>query len=66
MVKNERNKYVSVNQLVITLKLNQIQSTTQKTAEMKEKIRILANETEILRQEIVDRDLELGVSIDSK
>ena len=49
LVKNERNKY-----------LNQIQSTTQKAAEMKEKIRILTNEIEILRYEIVNREKEYG------
>ncbi|KAI9363049.1 hypothetical protein DFJ73DRAFT_793007 [Zopfochytrium polystomum] len=48
VVKNERNKY-----------LNQIQATTQRDAEMKEKIRILSNEIEILRHEIMSKDREL-------
>jgi len=38
VIKNERNKCV-----------NQIQICTQRAAEMKEKIKILGNETEILR-----------------
>ncbi|KAI8905763.1 hypothetical protein DFJ77DRAFT_209812 [Powellomyces hirtus] len=48
VVKNERNKY-----------LNQIQATTQRAAEMKEKIKILLNEIEILRHEITHKDREL-------
>ncbi|KAJ3144973.1 hypothetical protein HK101_002563 [Irineochytrium annulatum] len=48
VVKNERNKY-----------LNQIQATTQRAAEMKEKIKILSNEIEILRHEIMNKDREL-------
>ncbi|KAI9339290.1 hypothetical protein BDR26DRAFT_803168 [Obelidium mucronatum] len=48
IVKNERNKYV-----------NQIQATTQRAAEMKEKIKILSNEVEILRHEITNKDHEL-------
>jgi chromosome segregation ATPase len=48
VVKNERNKYV-----------NQIQAATQRAAEMKEKIRILSNEIEILRHEIMNKDREL-------
>ncbi|KAJ3024068.1 hypothetical protein HKX48_007248 [Thoreauomyces humboldtii] len=48
VVKNERNKY-----------LNQIQATTQRAAEMKEKIKILLNEIEILRHEIMHKDREL-------
>ncbi|KAI8824342.1 uncharacterized protein EV422DRAFT_317338 [Fimicolochytrium jonesii] len=48
VVKNERNKY-----------LNQIQATTQRAAEMKEKIKILSNEIEILRHEISHKDREL-------
>ena len=47
VVKNERNKY-----------LNQIQATTQRAAEMKEKIRILSNEIEVLRHEITNKDSE--------
>ncbi|KAJ3158067.1 hypothetical protein HDU89_000450 [Geranomyces variabilis] len=48
VVKNERNKY-----------LNQIQATTQRAAEMKEKIKILLNEIEILRHEIMNKDRDL-------
>ncbi|KAJ3386772.1 hypothetical protein HDU92_002313 [Lobulomyces angularis] len=48
VVKNERNKY-----------MNQIQTTMQRAAEMKEKIRILSNEIEILRHEIMNKDREL-------
>ncbi|KAJ3409840.1 hypothetical protein HDV05_004193 [Chytridiales sp. JEL 0842] len=48
VVKNERNKYV-----------NQIQAITQRSAEMKEKIKILSNEIEILRHEIMSKDREL-------
>ena len=51
-VKNERNKYV-----------NQIQAISQRSAEMKEKIRILQNEIEILRHEIGKKDRELIVSL---
>jgi uncharacterized coiled-coil DUF342 family protein len=51
IVKNERNKYV-----------NQIQAITQRAAEMKEKIKILSNEIEILRHEIMSKDRELTVS----
>lgn len=60
VVKNERNKYVSL-KLLANKQVNQIQSTSQKAAEMKEKIRILSNEIEILNQELVDRDKELTV-----
>lgn len=49
VVKNERNRY-----------LNQTQATTQRAAEMKEKIKILSNEIEILRQEIMNKDRELS------
>ncbi|XJO72474.1 hypothetical protein BDV3_003585 [Batrachochytrium dendrobatidis] len=49
LVKNERNKY-----------LNHIQSSTQRAAEMKEKIKILSNEIEILRHEIYNKDRELS------
>ncbi|KAJ3296076.1 hypothetical protein HK104_002021, partial [Borealophlyctis nickersoniae] len=49
IVKNERNKY-----------LNQIQATMQRAAEMKEKIKILSNEIEILRHEIANKDRELA------
>ncbi|KAJ3328888.1 hypothetical protein HDU76_009092 [Blyttiomyces sp. JEL0837] len=48
VVKNERNKY-----------MNQIQATNQRAAEMKEKIKILSNEIEILRHEIMNKDREL-------
>ena len=45
MVKSDRNKYV-----------NQIQASAQALAEMKEKIKILQNEVEILRNESVSKD----------
>eukprot|EP01029_Cantina_marsupialis_P005198 TRINITY_DN15594_c0_g1_i1.p1 TRINITY_DN15594_c0_g1~~TRINITY_DN15594_c0_g1_i1.p1 ORF type:complete len:914 (+),score=315.90 TRINITY_DN15594_c0_g1_i1:113-2854(+) len=45
IVKNERNKYV-----------NSIQSATQGLAEMREKIKILQNEVEILRNESTAKD----------
>ncbi|KAJ3111374.1 hypothetical protein HDU96_005763 [Phlyctochytrium bullatum] len=48
VVKNERNKY-----------LNLIQATTQRAAEMKEKLKILSNEIEILRHEIMNKDRDL-------
>ncbi|KAJ3088001.1 hypothetical protein HK102_009803 [Quaeritorhiza haematococci] len=48
IVKNERNQF-----------LNQIQATTQRAAEMKEKIKILSNEIEILRQETMNKEREL-------
>jgi len=49
VVKNERNKYV-----------NLIQSSTQALAEMREKIRILNNEVEILSNESTAKDLALS------
>lgn len=49
LVKNERNKY-----------LNQIHSTSQRSSEMKEKIKILSNEIEILRHELSNKDRELA------
>ncbi|CAM9669684.1 unnamed protein product [Ectocarpus fasciculatus] len=49
VVKNERNKYV-----------NLIQSSSQALAEMKEKIRILNNELEILRNEGMSKDKALS------
>lgn len=49
VVKNERNKYV-----------NLIQSSTQALAEMKEKIKILGNEVEILRNESLAKDKALS------
>ena len=49
VVKNERNKYV-----------NLIQKNTQALAEMKEKIRILQNEIEILGQEFATKDKALS------
>jgi len=47
-IKNERNKCV-----------NQIQSCTQKSVEMREKVRILANEIEILRNSVLSHDKDL-------
>merc|ERR1740130_2339177 len=49
VVKNERNKYV-----------NLIQSSSQALAEMKEKIKILQNEVEILRNESLAKDRALS------
>ena len=49
VVKNERNKYV-----------NLIQASSQALAEMKEKIKILQNEVEILRNESLAKDKGLG------
>lgn len=49
VVKNERNKYV-----------NLIQSSTQALAEMREKIRILTNEVEILGNESSAKDVALN------
>eukprot|EP00736_Rhodelphis_marinus_P006079 Rmarinus@m.15376 len=49
LVKNERNKYV-----------NLIQASQQALAEMKEKIKILQNEIEILRNESAAKDKELA------
>ena len=49
VVKNERNKYV-----------NLIQASSQALAEMKEKIKILNNEVEILRNESLAKDKALG------
>jgi len=40
-----------------------IQSTLQRIAEIKEKVKVLVNETEILRQEIIVKDRELTVRI---
>lgn len=48
VVKNERNKFVSL-----------LQSSTQAAAEMKEKIRILGNEVEILGNESTAKDVAL-------
>ena len=45
IIKNERNKCV-----------NQIQTSTQKAAEMREKIKILQNEIEILRTAVYQKD----------
>ena len=47
-VKSDRNKYV-----------NQIQASAQALAEMKEKIKILQNEVEILRMESQMKDKQL-------
>jgi chromosome segregation ATPase len=49
VVKNERNKYV-----------NLIQASSQALAEMKEKIKILQNEVEILRNESLAKDKALA------
>ncbi|KAL1524346.1 hypothetical protein AB1Y20_019244 [Prymnesium parvum] len=49
VVKADRNKYV-----------NQIQASAQALAEMKEKIKILQNEVEILRNESVAKDKKLS------
>jgi len=49
VVKSDRNKYV-----------NQIQASAQALAEMKEKIKILQNEVEILRNESVAKDRALS------
>ena len=51
VVKNERNKYV-----------NMIQASTQRAAEMKEKVKILQNEIEILRHEAFTKDKFLARS----
>ncbi|XP_046358151.2 coiled-coil domain-containing protein 146-like isoform X1 [Haliotis rufescens] len=48
VIKNERNKCV-----------NLIQTSTQKAAEMKEKIKILQNEIEILRTAVMQKDRQL-------
>ena len=45
VIKNERNKCV-----------NLIQTSTQKAAEMKEKIKILHNEIEIIRTAVMQKD----------
>jgi len=45
IIKNERNKTV-----------NLIQTSTQKAAEMREKIKILQNEIEILRTAVAKKD----------
>ena len=45
VIKNERNKIV-----------NQIQTSTQVSAEMREKIKILANEMEILRTAVAQKE----------
>jgi len=52
VVKNERNKYV-----------NLIQSSSQALAEMKEKIKILHNEIDILRNESVAKDKALAKEV---
>merc|ERR1719191_2567498 len=48
VVKNERNKYVAM-----------IQSSSQNLSEMKEKLKILQNEVEILRMESAGKDKAL-------
>ena len=45
VIKNERNKCV-----------NLIQTSTQKASEMREKIKILQNETEILRTAVAQKE----------
>lgn len=49
LVKNQRNKFV-----------NLIQASSQSISEMKEKLKILGNEVEILRGEITNKDKLLG------
>ena len=44
-MKNDRNKYVTL-----------IQTCTQKAGEMREKIKILQNEIEILRTAVLQKD----------
>jgi peptidoglycan hydrolase CwlO-like protein len=41
--------------------MNMIQSTHQRAAEMKEKLRILSSEIEILRNEVTEKEKELTV-----
>ena len=48
LVKNQRNKFV-----------NLIQASSQSISEMKEKIKILLNEVEILRNESLQKDMAL-------
>jgi hypothetical protein len=48
VVKNEKNKYVT-----------QISNSHQRQTEMKEKVRILANETEILRTSVLEKDAKV-------
>lgn len=48
VIKNERNKCV-----------NLIQTSTQKAAEMREKIKILQNEIEILRTAVMQKDRQV-------
>lgn len=50
-VKNQRNKYVA-----------SIQNSSQNLAEMKERIKIVQNEVEILRNESVEKDKALTES----
>ena len=52
IIKNERNKCVSL-----------IQISTQKAAEMREKIKILDNEMEILRTTVAQKDRYYPVSL---
>lgn len=52
VIKNERNKCV-----------NLIQTSTQKAAEMKEKIKILQNEIEILRTEVSKKDKSVLIPV---
>ena len=52
IMKNERNKYA-----------NQIVNANQRMGEMKEKVRILSNEMEILRSSALEREVRLSVHI---
>merc|ERR1711881_741725 len=48
-IKNEKNKYV-----------NLIQSSSQKREELKDKLRILANEIEVLQQRLTAKDKQVN------
>ena len=52
IMKNERNKYST-----------QIVNANQRTGEMKEKVRILSNEMEILRSSALEREVRLSVHV---
>lgn len=51
-IKNEKNKYV-----------NLIQSSSQKREELKEKLRLLANEIEVLQQRLASKDKEVNQAV---
>jgi chromosome segregation ATPase len=51
-IKNEKNKYV-----------NLIQSSSQKREELKEKLRLLANEIEVLQQRLNKKDKEVNQAV---